>query len=124
VILEPYRAVVLVPRSRGDARSFLCKGRAWSREARGDSGALSCWVMGSIPRGTWQHQSTFLVCGALGASGHVATPEPFLGRWHAMCHGAHGDTGALSWQVACSVPQGTWRSYSSLAPGTGMELWG
>jgi hypothetical protein len=124
VILEPYRTVVLVPRSCDDARAFLRKGRAWSHEARGDSVTLSCWVMSSIPQGAWQHQSTFLVGGALGTSGHVATPEPFPGGWRAMCHGAHGGTGALSWQVACSVPRDTWRSQNSLAPVMGMEPWG
>jgi hypothetical protein len=31
-----------------------------------------------------------------GASGHVATPEPFPDVWRARCLGAHGDTGALS----------------------------
>jgi hypothetical protein len=91
---------------------------------RGDSGALSCRVMGSVPRGTWQHQSPFLAGGAHGASGHVVTPEPFLGRWRALCHGARGDTEALFWRVACSMPRSTWRSQSSLAPGTDLEPWG
>jgi hypothetical protein len=104
VIPEPYQAVVLVPRSRGDAIAFLLRGQVWSCEARGDSEDLSCWVTGSVPRGTWQHRSPFLVGSVLGALGHVATLEPFPGRWHALCHGVRGDTGALSWRVACSVP--------------------
>jgi hypothetical protein len=123
-IPEPCRVVVLVPQSRGDARAFLRRGWAWSCETRGDSRALSCRVTGSVPRGTWQHRSPFLAGGVLGASGHVTTPEPSLGEWHALCHGARGDTGALSWWVACSVPQGTWQSQSSLAPGAGLEPWG
>jgi hypothetical protein len=48
---EPCQVVVLVPRSRGDARAFLRRGRAWSHEACGDSGAFSYRVMGSVPRG-------------------------------------------------------------------------
>jgi hypothetical protein len=107
---EPCRAVILVPRSRSDARAFLRRGRAWSHEVRGDSGAFSYRVTGSMPQGTWQHWSPLLVGGAHGALGHVATPEPFLGGSHALYHGAHGDIGALFWWVACSVPQGTWRS--------------
>jgi hypothetical protein len=71
--------------------------RARCLGARDDTGALSLWVVCSVPRGTWRHQSPFLAGGALGASGHVATPEPFPSMWHALCHGAHGDTGALSW---------------------------
>jgi hypothetical protein len=94
-----------VPRSRGNARALLHRGWAWSHEARGDSRALSFRVMGSVPRGTWQHWSPFLAGGAHGASRHLATPEPFPGGWLALCHGAHGDTGALFWQVACSVPR-------------------
>jgi hypothetical protein len=109
VIPEPYQAMVLVPRSRGDTRAFLCRVRAWSRAARGDSGALSYWVMGLMPRGTWQHHSPFLAGGMYGASEHVATLEPFPGGWRSLCHGVCGDTGALFWWVACFVPQGTWR---------------
>jgi hypothetical protein len=45
----------------------------------------------SVPQGTWQHQSPFLTGGAHGASGHVATPEPFPDGWRALCHGARGD---------------------------------
>jgi hypothetical protein len=41
---ESYRAVVLVPRTHGDARAFLHRRLAWSRETRGDSGALPCRV--------------------------------------------------------------------------------
>jgi hypothetical protein len=48
------------PRSRGEARAFLRRGRA------------------------------------LGASGHVATPEPFPYEWRAWCLRARGNTGALS----------------------------
>jgi hypothetical protein len=86
-ILEPYRAVVLVPRSHGDARAFLRRGWAWSHVACGDSRALSCWVTGSE---------------------HVATPEPFPDGLRARCLRAHGNTRALSWRVAHSVPWGTW----------------
>jgi hypothetical protein len=50
---EPYRAVALVPQSRGDTRAFLRWGRDWSHEARGDSGAFPYQVTGSVPRGTW-----------------------------------------------------------------------
>jgi hypothetical protein len=106
-IPDPCRVVVLMPRSHGDTRAFLRRGRAWSREARGDFRALSCWVMGSVPRGTWQHRSPFLAGGAQGASRHVVTLEPFPGGWRALCHGARGDTEALFWQVVCSVPWGT-----------------
>jgi hypothetical protein len=118
VIPEPCRAMVLVSRSRGDTRVFLHRGWTWSRKARGDSEALSWWVMGSVPRGTWQHRSPFLEGGAHGASWHVVTSKPFPGGWCALCHGARGDTGALFWQVMCYVPRGTWQS--SLAPGMDM----
>jgi hypothetical protein len=91
---------------------------------RGDSGAFSCQVMSTVPRGTWQHRSPLLVSGVHGASGHVVTPKPFPGRWHALCHGVHDDTEALFWSVACSVPQGMWRSQSLLAPGMDLEPWG
>jgi hypothetical protein len=57
----------------------------------------------------------------LSALGHVATPELFLGWWCALCHGTCGDTGALYWWMACSMPQGTWQSQSSLPPGAGLE---
>jgi hypothetical protein len=67
MILEPYQVVVLVPRSRGDTRAFLRRGQTRSHEARGDSKALSCRVMGLVPQGTWQHWSPFLVSGAHGA---------------------------------------------------------
>jgi hypothetical protein len=50
---EPYRAVVLVPRSRGDARAFLRRGRAWSHETCGDSGTFPRRVTGLVPRGMW-----------------------------------------------------------------------
>jgi hypothetical protein len=43
----------------------------------------------------------------------VAIPEPFPNGWRALCHGARGNIGALFWQMACSMPQGTWRSQSS-----------
>jgi hypothetical protein len=52
-VLEPCQTVVLVPRSCGDTRAFLCRGRAWGHEARDDSRAFSYRVMGSVPRGTW-----------------------------------------------------------------------
>jgi hypothetical protein len=72
---------------------FRVGGRAWSCEARGDSGALSYWVTGSVPWargntgdlswrvarsvlwGTWRHRSPLLTGGVLCASGHVAEPE-------------------------------------------------
>jgi hypothetical protein len=57
------------------------------------------------------------VGGVHGASGHVATLEPFPSGWRALCHGARGDTGALLWRVSCSVPRGMWQSQSPLAPG-------
>jgi hypothetical protein len=98
-ISEPCQAVVLVPRSHGDARAILHRGRAWSHEAHGDSGALSYRVTVSMPRGTWQHQS------------------PFLAGWRAWCFRACGDTRALSWWVACSVPWSTWRHWSPLLAG-------
>jgi hypothetical protein len=112
-IPEPYRAVVLVPRSHGDARAFLRRGWAWSHEARGHSRAISCWVMGSVPQGTWRHWSPFPTGGTLGALGHVVTLEPFpgrcmlyatgnvatsepsSGRWHALCLEARGGARAL-----------------------------
>jgi hypothetical protein len=80
--------------------------------------------MNSVPWGTWQHRSPLLTSGALGASGHVATPKLFPGGWRALCHGAYDDTGALFWWVACSVPCDMWRSQSLLTPGTDLEPWG
>jgi hypothetical protein len=91
-------------RTRGGIGALVRRGRTGSLEARGDSGALSYWVTGLVPRGTWQHRSPLLAGGAHGASGHVVTPDPFPGGWCALCHGACGDTGALFWRVACSVP--------------------
>jgi hypothetical protein len=104
--------------------------RVWSHRTRGDTGALPggdpgasvTWQRQSLPaqgaglepRGTWRLRSPLLPGDGLSASGHVATPEPFPGRWRALCHGARGDTGALSWRMACSVPRVTWRSQSSL----------
>jgi hypothetical protein len=95
VIPEPCGAVVLVPRSRGNGRAFPRRGRAWSRETRGDSGALSCRLTSSVSWGTWRHRSPLLAGGMLGASGHVAAPEPSPDGWCALCHGAHGRARAL-----------------------------
>jgi hypothetical protein len=64
-------------------------------ETRGDFGALSCRVTGSMPRGTWQHQNPFLTGGALGASGHVVTSEPSPGGWRALCLEARDGARAL-----------------------------
>jgi hypothetical protein len=119
-VTEPYRAVVLVHRSHGDARAFLHRERAWSHEARGDFGALSYRVMASVPRGMWQYRSPLLAGDAHGALGHGATPEPFPCGWQALCHGACGNTGALFWRMACFVPRGTWQSQSPLALGMNM----
>jgi hypothetical protein len=105
----------------------------WRRQSLTAQGA------GLKPRGTWRlrspllpgdglgasgHVATpkpFLTGGALGASGHVATPEPFPGGWCVLCYEARGNTGALFWQMACSMPRGTWRSQRSLAPETDLE---
>jgi hypothetical protein len=46
------RAVVPVPRPRGDARASLRRGWACSHESRGESRAFSCRVTGSVPRAT------------------------------------------------------------------------
>jgi hypothetical protein len=89
VIPEPCGAVVLVPRSRGNVKAFLRMGRAWSCEARGYSGALSCRVTGSMLR-------------ARGNTGDLSR------RVARSVPRARGDTGALSWRVVCSVPWGTW----------------
>jgi hypothetical protein len=94
-IPEPCRAVLLVPHPRGEARASLRRGWPWSHEARGDSGAFSCRVTGLVPRGTWQHWSPLQASGVHGASGHMVTPEPFPGRWRALCHWTRGDTEAL-----------------------------
>jgi hypothetical protein len=95
--------------------------RVWSCRTCAGTEAFSYQVMGSVPRGTCQHRSPLLVSGAHSALGYMATPEPFPSRWHALCRGARGDTGALFWRVACSVPWGTWWSQSLLAPGTDLE---
>jgi hypothetical protein len=96
-------AVVLVPRSHCNARAFLCMGWAWSHEARGDSGDLSCRVTGSVPRGMWQHWSPFMAGGMHGASGHMTTLEPFPGRWRALCHGhvATPESSSGGWRALC-----------------------
>jgi hypothetical protein len=94
-IPKPYQAVVLVPRSCGDARAFLRSGRAWRHEARGDFRALSCWVAGLVPQGTWKHRSPFLAGGVLCAMGHVVTPEPSPGGWRALCLRACGGSRTL-----------------------------
>jgi hypothetical protein len=95
-VLEPCRAMVLVPRSCVDARAFLPRGRAWSHKAHGDSGAFSCRVTGSVPQGTWQHRSPLLASGTLYDMGHVVTSEPSSGGWRALCLGARGGARA-SW---------------------------
>jgi hypothetical protein len=48
--MEPYRVVVLVPQTHGDARALPRRGRVWSREIRGDSGALPNQVVGPVPQ--------------------------------------------------------------------------
>jgi hypothetical protein len=79
---------------------------------------------GLEPRGVWRLRSLLLPGDGLDASGHMATLEPSLGEWHTWCLGARGDTGALYWWVACSVPRDTWQSQSLLAQGTDLEPWG
>jgi hypothetical protein len=114
--------------------------RVWSHRTRGDIGVLPgggpgasvTWQRQSFPAqgaglepwGTWRLRSPLLPGDRLGGLGHVATPEPFPSRWHAWCLRARGDTRALFWWVACSVPRGTWQSQSSLAPGTDLWPWG
>jgi hypothetical protein len=98
--------------------------RVWSHMTRGDIGAIPgggpgasvTWRRQSLPaqgglepRGMWLLRSPLLPGDGLGASGHVATPEPFPGGWRARRLTACGDTGALSWRVAHSMPWGTWR---------------
>jgi hypothetical protein len=114
-IPEPCRAVVLMPRSCGDARAFLRRGWAWSHEIRGDSRALSGWVTGSVPRGTWRHQSPLLEGGVLCAMGHVAEPEFSNTRSRSGAVGIRGDTGSLSCLVQSLAPRG-W-SFKSCAQG-------
>jgi hypothetical protein len=84
--------------------------RVWSHRTHAGTDAFSCRVMGSVPHGMWQHWCPLLMTGVHGASGHVATPEPFPGGWHVVCHGARGDIRALFWRVECSMPRGTWQS--------------
>jgi hypothetical protein len=48
--MEPYRVVVLVPQTHGDVRALPRRGRVWSREIRGDSGALPNQVVGPVPQ--------------------------------------------------------------------------
>jgi hypothetical protein len=50
--------------------------RAWCLGARGDTEAFFWQVARSVSWGTWRHRSPLLVGGVLGASGHVAEPEP------------------------------------------------
>jgi hypothetical protein len=125
--------------------------RLWSPPALGgESGATGhvsipkpCRVVVLVPRGTLRHRSPLLAGGTLYATGHVVTPEPSSGMWRALCYGARGDAGTLSWWVARSMPQDTWRRWSSLlvggalsatghvaipkpslAPGASLEPWG
>jgi hypothetical protein len=72
---------------------------------------------GLEPRGTWRLRNPLLPGDGLGASGHMETPEPFPGGWHARCLRARDDTGALSLWVAHSMPWGTWRHRSPLLVG-------
>jgi hypothetical protein len=116
-IPKPCRAVVLMPRSRDDAKALLRRGRAWSHETHGDSRALSCRVTGLVPRGTWRHWSPLLAGGVLDASEHVVTPEPSPGGWSPLCHGARGRARAL-WHRERVLSRGdTWRHQSPLMPG-------
>jgi hypothetical protein len=107
--------------------------RVWSRRTRAGTGALPSggpgasvtWRRQSLPaqgaglkpRGAWRLRSLLLPGDGLGASGHVATPEPSPGEWRAWYLGARGDTRALSWRVARSVSWGTWRHRSPLLAG-------
>jgi hypothetical protein len=68
--------------------------RIWSHRARVGTGALS----GGVPRSR-------------------GDTKAFLLRWQAQCLGACGDTGALSWWVACMMPQGIWRRWSPFLTG-------
>jgi hypothetical protein len=74
----------------------------------------SCAGAGLEPRGTWRLRSLPLPGDGLGARG---TPEPSPSGWCAQCLGARGDTEALSWRVARSVPCDTWRHRSPLLTG-------
>jgi hypothetical protein len=107
--------------------------RVWSYRTRGDTGVLPgggpsasvTWRCQSLPtqgvgvelRDTWRLWSPLLPGDGFGASGHMATPEPFPSGWRARCLGARDDTRALSWRVARSVPRGTWRHRSPLLVG-------
>jgi hypothetical protein len=68
---------------------------------------LPAQAVGLEPRAMWRLWSLLLLSDGLGASGHVATPEPSPVRWCTWCLRARGNTGALSWLVACSAPRGT-----------------
>jgi hypothetical protein len=78
--------------------------QVWSHRTRGDTGALPDG--GPSASVTWRRlsllaqgvglESPLLSGDGLGASVHVATPEPFPGGWRARCLGARGDIGAPS----------------------------
>jgi hypothetical protein len=107
--------------------------RVWSHWTRGGTraqsvggpGASITWQRQSLPaqgaglepRGMWRLRSLLLPGDGLGASGHVATPEPSPSGWRARCLGARSDTGALSWRETCSVQWGKWRHRSPLLAG-------
>jgi hypothetical protein len=107
--------------------------RVWSHWTRGGTGAqpgggpgasitwqhqsLPAQGAGLEPRGMWRLRSLLLPGDGLGASGHVATPEPSPSGWRARCLGARSDTGALSWRETCSVQWGKWRHRSPLLAG-------
>jgi hypothetical protein len=55
--------------------------------------------MGSVPQGTWQHQSLILSGGVLCATGHVTEPELSGTGSGSGAMGTHGGTRALSYRV-------------------------
>jgi hypothetical protein len=55
--------------------------------------------------------------GGFGAVGHVATPDPSPGWWHAQCHGARGEARALWHQERVQSRGDTRRHQSPPQPG-------
>jgi hypothetical protein len=80
----------VTPEPSRDGWHALC------HETRGDTRTLPWRVARFVPWGTWRRRSPLLSGGALCVMGHVATPEPSPARWCTLCHGARGDTEALS----------------------------
>jgi hypothetical protein len=81
---------------------------AESHRARGDDRALLHREAGLETQDTWRHRSPSLLGGGPGATGHMATLEPFPVWWWARWHRAHVDVKALPYREMGLEPRDMW----------------